>query len=109
MRAAPAPAGNKQIGVTITVIKDRKTVAVSEDPALVTADQGAITWNLPKDGSYFFPRDGIVIHPGNFSPLDPSGGVKCLCCGIRGHNRGSTNCHINVNIGTPPVSSVLLL
>jgi len=49
MQAAPAPAGNKQIGVTITVIKDRRTVAVSEDPAIVTADQGAITWNLPKE------------------------------------------------------------
>ncbi len=108
MRAAPAPAGNKQIGVTITVIKDRKTVAVSEDPAIVTADQGAITWNLPKDGSYFFPRDGIVIDPGNFSPCVPTAGGKSFMCVKRGHKRGTYKYIVNVNDGTTPLDPLPL-
>ena len=105
---APAPAGNKQIGVTITVIKDRKTIAVSEDPAIVTADKGAITWNLPNESSYLFPRDGIVIDPGNFSPCVPTEGGKSFMCVKRGHQVGYYKYIVNVNDGSKPLDPLPL-
>jgi len=105
---APAPAGNKQIGVTITVINGRKTIAVSEDPAIVKADIGSITWNLPEKSNYLFPRDGIVIDPGNFAPCAPDVGGKSFTCVKRGHQLGSYKYIVNVNDGSTPLDPLPL-
>ena|SRR5713226_5867908 len=101
---AAAPAGNKVIEVTVVGGK----IAVSEDPATVTADIGSITWNLPKESNYLFPRDGIVIDPGNFSPCAPTGVGKSLTCVKRGHRLGSYKYIVNVNDGTTPLEPLPL-
>jgi hypothetical protein len=103
-RISSGAAGNKTIAVTVVGGK----ITVSEDPAIVTADIGTITWNLPKESNYLFPRDGIVIDPGNFSPCAPTGGGKDFTCAKRGHRLGHYKYIVNVNDGTTPLEPLPL-
>ena len=103
-RISSGAAGSKEIKVTIVGGK----IAVSEDPARVTADIGTIVWNLPKESNYLFPRDGIVIDPGNFSPCAPTGGGKSFTCAKRGHRLGHYKYIVNVNDGTKPLNPLPL-
>ncbi len=103
-----APAGSKKVEVTIKEFKDGKIIAVSEDPVVVTRDIGEIVWNLPEKSNYLFPRDGIVIDPGNFSPCAPTGGGKSFICVKRGHKLGTYKYIVNVNDGTTPLAPLPL-
>jgi hypothetical protein len=65
-------------------------------------------WNLPPEGSHIFPRDGIVIDPGNFSPCAPTKGGKSFTCAKRGHRLGHYKYIVNVNDGTKPLNPLPL-
>ena len=75
-------------------------IVVPEERVVVKADIGTIMWNLPKESKYLFPRDGIVIDPGNFSPCAPTKGGKSFTCAKRGHRLGNYKYIVNVNDGT---------
>jgi len=75
-------------------------IVVPEERVAVKADIGTIMWNLPPDGKYLFPRDGIVIDPGNFSPCAPTKAGKSFTCPKRGHRLGNYKYIVNVNDGT---------
>ena len=96
-------AKSKEIGVTVVGGK-----IVAPDKVVVTADIGTIVWNLPKESNYLFPRDGIVIDPGNFSPCAPTGGGKNFTCAKRGHRLGQYKYIVNVNDGTKPLAPLPL-
>jgi hypothetical protein len=100
---AGGAAGSKKIEVRI----ENGKIVVPEDPAVVTGDIGEIVWNLPA-GSYTFPRDGIVIDPGNFSPCAPTGGGKSFICVKRGHKLGRYKYILNVNDGSKPLDPLPL-
>src|SRR5260221_11298376 len=65
-------------------------------------------WNLPPGGSHIFPRDGIVIDPGNFSPCAPTKGGKSFTCAKRGHRLGNYKYIANVNDGSKPLAPLPL-
>ena len=92
--------------IEVTVVGGR--IAVSEDPAYVTGNTGEIVWKLPEKSNYTFPRDGIVIDPGNFSPCVITPGGKSFMCVKRGHRRGTYKYIVNVNDGTTPLDPLPL-
>lgn len=104
MDAAGGAAGTKTIEVTVVAGK----IVVPEYVAVVTRDIGAITWNLPEKSNYLFPRDGIVIDPGNYSPCTPTAGGKSFMCVKRGHKLGHYKYIVNVNDGTKPLDPLPL-
>ncbi|TMH16688.1 MAG: hypothetical protein E6H51_06965 [Betaproteobacteria bacterium] len=75
-------------------------IVVPEERVAVKADIGTIMWNLPEKSKYVFPRDGIVIDPGNFSPCAPTKEGKSFTCPKRGHRPGNYKYIVNVNDGT---------
>jgi len=85
-----------------------KNIDVKVERAVVTADIGTIMWNLPKESNYLFPRDGIVIDPGNFSPCAPTKGGKSFTCAKRGHRLGHYKYIVNVNDGSKPLNPLPL-
>jgi len=95
-KTSSGAAGVKNIDVRV----EGGTIVVPEDRAVVKADIGTIMWNLPKESNYLFPRDGIVIDPGNFSPCAPTAGGKSFTCVKRGHRLGHYKYIVNVNDGT---------
>jgi len=97
-------AGTKTIEVTVVGGK----IVVPEYIAVVTRDIGAITWYLPEKSNYLFPRDGIVIDSGNFSPCAPTAGGKNFMCVKRGHKLGHYKYIVNVNDGTKPLDPLPL-
>ena len=99
-RMGDAKAGGAAERKTIEVTVVGGKIAVSEDPAYVTGNIGEIVWNLPDKSNYLFPRDGIVIDPGNFSPCAPTEAGKGFICVKRGHKLGKYNYIVNVNDGT---------
>lgn len=103
-RTAAAPAGSKKVEVRI----ENGKIMVPEDPAYVTGDIGAIVWNLPEKSNYVFPRDGIVIDPGNFSPCTPTSGGKSFMCVKRGHKLGTYKYIVNVNDGSKTLDALPL-
>jgi len=103
-RTSSGAAKTKEIKVTIVGGK----IAVTEDPARVTASVGTIVWNLPRESKYLFPRDGIVIDPGNFSPCAPTAGGKNFTCVKRGHRLGHYKYIVNVNDGSKPLAPLPL-
>jgi len=103
-RISSGAAKTKEIKVTIV----GGNIAVDPDPARLTADTGTIVWHLPTDSKYLFPRDGIVIDPGNFSPCAPTGAGKDFTCVKRGHRLGHYKYIVNVNDGTTPLAPLPL-
>ena len=95
-KTSSGAAGVKNIDVRV----EGGTIVVPEDRAVVKADIGTIMWNLPPDGSHVFPRDGILIDPGNFSPCAPTKAGKSFTCPKRGHRLGNYKYIVNVNDGT---------
>ena len=81
---------------------------VPEERAVVKADIGTIVWNLPEKSNYLFPRDGIVIDPGNFSPCAATAGGKNFTCVKRGHRLGHYKYIVNVNDGSKPLDPLPL-
>jgi hypothetical protein len=96
--------GTKTIEVTVVGGK----IVVPEYLAVVTRDIGTITWSLPEKSNYLFPRDGIVIDPGNFSPCAPTAGGKSFTCVKRGHRLGHYKYIVNVNDGSKPLDPLPL-
>ena len=82
--------------------------ALAHDPARLTADTGTIVWSLPTGTKYLFPRDGIVIDPGNFSPCAPTKGGKSFTCAKRGHRLGHYKYIVNVNDSSKPLAPLPL-
>lgn len=103
-RTSSGAAGVKNIEVKVEGGK----IVVPEERAVVKADIGTIMWNLPPEGSHIFPRDGIVIDPGNFSPCAPTKGGKSFTCAKRGHRLGNYKYIVNVNDGTKPLAPLPL-
>ena len=103
-KTSSGAAGVKNIDVKVEGTK----IVVSEEYAVVKADIGTIMWNLPPDGSHVFPRDGIVIDPGNFSPCAPTKGGKSFTCVKRGHRLGHYKYIVNVNDGSKPLAPLPL-
>ena len=103
-RTSSGAAKTKEIKVTIVGGRS----AVDPDPVRLTADTGTIVWNLPTGSKYLFPRDGIVIDPGNFSPCAPTRGGKDFTCVKRGHRLGHYKYIVNVNDGTTPLKPLPL-
>jgi len=103
-RISSGAAKTKEIKVTIVGGK----IAVDPDPVRLTADTGTIVWNLPTESKYRFPRDGIVIDPGNFSPCAPTAGGKNFTCVKRGHRLGHYKYIVNVNDGSKPLAPLPL-
>src|SRR6185295_1465178 len=101
---AGGAAGNKKIEVTVV----GGQIVVPENPAVVTRDIGSITWYLPPKSTYLFPRDGIVIDPGNFSPCALTEGGKSFMCVKRGHRLGLYKYIVNVNDGSKPLDPLPL-
>ena len=95
-KTSSGAAGVKNIEVRV----EGRRIVVPEERAVVKADIGTIMWNLPEKSNYLFPRDGIVIDPGNFSPCAPTKGVKSFTCAKRGHRLGHYKYIVNVNDGT---------
>jgi len=83
-------------------------IVVPEERVVVKADIGTIMWNLPPDGKFLFPRDGIVIDPGNFSPCAPTKGGQSFTCVKRGHRLGHYKYIVNVNDGKTPLKPLPL-
>src|SRR2546427_630217 len=83
-KTSSGAAGVKNIEVSV----EGRRIVVPEERAVVKADIGTIVWNLPEKSNYLFPRDGIVIDPGNFSPCAPTAGGKNFTCVKRGHRLG---------------------
>src|SRR3981189_2131727 len=75
-RTSSGAAGVKNIEVKV----EGGRIVVPEERAVVKADIGTIMWNLPPEGRYIFPRDGIVIDPGNFSPCAATTGGTSFTC-----------------------------
>jgi hypothetical protein len=103
-KTSSGAAGVKNIDVKV----EGRKIVVPEERAVVKADVGAIMWNLPPKGSHVFPRDGIVIDPGNFSPCAPTKGGKSFTCVKRGHRLGHYKYIVNVNDGTKPLDPLPL-
>jgi len=103
-KTSSGAAGVKNIEVRV----EGGTIVVPEDRAVVKADIGTIMWNLPEKNNYLFPRDGIVIDPGNFSPCAPTKGGKSFTCAKRGHRLGHYKYIVNVNDGTKPLDPLPL-
>ena len=103
-KTSSGAAGVKNIDVKVEGTK----IVVSEEYAVVKADIGTIMWNLSPDGSHVFPRDGIVLDPGNFSPCAPTKGGKSFTCVKRGHRLGHYKYIVNVNDGTKPLDPLPL-
>src|SRR6266852_8113038 len=101
---AGGAAKSKNVEVTI----QNGTIVVPEDPVRATADIGEVVWYLPEKGNYLFPRDGIVIDPGNFSPCAPTRGGKSFMCVKRGHKVGRYKYIVNVNDGSTPLAPLPL-
>ena len=103
-KTSTGAAGVKNIDVRV----EGGRIVVPEERAVVKADIGTIMWNLPEKGNYLFPRDGIVIDPGNFSPCAPTKGGKSLTCAKRGHRLGHYKYIVNVNDGSKPLDPLPL-
>ena len=103
-KTSSGAAGVKNIAVRV----EGRRIVVPEDRAVVKADIGTIMWNLPEKSNYLFPRDGIVIDPGNFSPSAPTKGGKSFTCAKRGHRLGHYKYIVNVNDGTKPLDPLPL-
>jgi len=103
-RISSGAAKSKEIKVTIVGGK----IVVDPDPAYATADIGEAVWNLPEKSNYVFPRDGIVIDPGNFSPCAPTREGKSFTCVKRGHRLGHYKYIVNVNDGSRPLDPLPL-
>ena len=103
-RISSGAAKSKEIKVTVVGGK----IAVDPDPARLTADIGTIVWKLQGESKYLFPRDGIVIDPGNFWPCAPTGGGRDFTCVKRGHRLGQYKYIVNVNDGTTPLAPLPL-
>jgi len=103
-RTSSGAAGVKNIEVKV----EGGRIVVPEGRAVVKADIGTIMWNLPPEGSYVFPRDGIVIDPGNFSPCAPTKAGKSFTCPKRGHRLGLYKYIVNVNDGSKPLAPLPL-
>jgi hypothetical protein len=103
-KTSSGAAGVKNIGVRV----EGGRIVVKEERAVVTADIGTIVWNLPTESKYLFPRDGIVIDPGNFSPCAPTAGGKDFTCVKRGHRLGRYKYIVNVNDGSKPLAPLPL-
>ncbi len=101
---AGGAAGSKKVEVRV----ENGKIVIPEDPVVVTRDIGAIIWNLPPKSTYLFPRDGIVIDPGNFSPCAPTEGGKSFMCVKRGHKLGYYKYIVNVNDGSKPLDPLPL-
>ena len=95
-RTSSGAAGVRNIEVKV----EGGRIVVPEERVAVKAGIGTIMWNLPPDGKYLFPRDGIVIDPGNFSPCAPTKAGKSFTCPKRGHRLGNYKYIVNVNDGT---------
>jgi len=96
----------KSTEIKVTIVGGQ--IAVAPDPAYLTADIGTIVWSLPTESKYLFPRDGIVIDPGNFSPCAPTAGGKNFTCVKRGHRLGRYKYIVNVNDGTTSLAPLPL-
>lgn len=83
-------------------------IVVPEDPAIALATHGSIKWTLSETERYTFPRDGIVIDPGNFSCRKPQANGKMFHCIKKGHVRGDFKYIVNVNDGTNPLDPLPL-
>jgi hypothetical protein len=103
-KTSSGAAGVKNIEVRV----EGRRIVVPEERAVVKADIGTIMWNLPEKSNYLFPRDGIVIDPGNFSPCAPTKGGKSFTCAKRGHRLGHYKYIVNVNDGTKPLNPLPL-
>ena len=103
-KTSSGAAGVKNIEVRV----EGRRIVVPEERAVVKADIGTIMWNLPEKSNYLFPRDGIVIDPGNFSPCAPTRGGKDFTCVKRGHRLGHYKYIVNVNDGTTPLKPLPL-
>ena len=103
-KTSSGAAGVKNIEVRV----EGGTIVVPEDRAVVKADIGTIMWNLPEKNNYLFPRDGIVIDPGNFSPCAATAGGKNFTCVKRGHRLGHYKYIVNVNDGSKPLDPLPL-
>src|SRR5256886_3031994 len=103
-KTSSGAAGVKNIEVRV----EGRRIVVPEERAVVKADIGTIMWNLPEKSHYLFPRDGIVIDPGNFSPCAPTNGGKNFTCVKRGHRLGHYKYIVNVNDGTTPLKPLPL-
>jgi len=95
-RTSSGAAGVRNIEVKV----EGGRIVVPEERVAVKAGIGTIMWNLPPEGKYLFPRDGIVIDPGNFSPCAPTKAGKSFTCPKRGHRLGNYKYIVNVNDGT---------
>ena len=103
-KTSTGAAGVKNIAVKV----ERGRTVVLEERAVVKADIGTIMWNLPPDGSHVFPRDGILIDPGNFSPCAATRGGKSFTCVKRGHRLGHYKYIVNVNDASKPLAPLPL-
>ena len=103
-KTSSGAAGVKNIEVRV----EGGRIVVPEERAVVKADIGTIVWNLPEKSNYLFPRDGIVIDPGNFSPCAPTAGGKNFTCVKRGHRLGHYKYIVNVNDGSKPLNPLPL-
>ena len=103
-KTSTGAAGVKNIAVKV----ERGRTVVLEERAVVKADIGTIMWNLPPDGSHVFPRDGILIDPGNFSPCAATKGGKSFTCVKRGHRLGHYKYIVNVNDASKPLAPLPL-
>ncbi len=103
-KTSSGAAGVKNIEVSV----EGRRIVVPEERAVVKADIGTIVWNLPEKSNYLFPRDGIVIDPGNFSPCAPTAGGKNFTCVKRGHRLGHYKYIVNVNDGSKPLNPLPL-
>jgi hypothetical protein len=103
-KTSSGAAGVKNIDVKV----EGRKIVVPEERAVVKADIGTIMWNLPEKSNYLFPRDGILIDPGNFSPCAPTKGGKSFTCAKRGHRLGHYKYIVNVNDGTKPLDPLPL-
>src|SRR6266850_1654691 len=95
-KTSSGAAGVKNIEVRV----EGKRIVVPEQRVVVKAEIGTIMWNLPEKSKYLFPRDGIVIDPGNFSPCAPTKAGTSFTCPTRGHRLGNYKDIVNVNDGT---------
>ena len=103
-KTSTGAAGVKNIEVRV----EGRRIVVPEDRAVVKADIGTIMWNLPPDGSHVFPRDGILIDPGNFSPCAATKEGKSFTCVKRGHRLGHYKYIVNVNDASKPLAPLPL-
>ena len=103
-KTSSGAAGVRNIEVKV----EGRKIVVPEDRAVVKADIGTIMWNLPEKSNYLFPRDGIVIDPGNFSPCASTKGGQSFTCVKRGHRLGYYKYIVNVNDGKTPLKPLPL-